>query len=181
MHRKDPKTALACFSDKWKRASGQGCRVSGRNAFCKVLHQTLRILDSTVLLLTLCHACSWLEVGIVQEEINSRQEAHTKLAEQRKEAERERKALREELEGKLRAARKEIADLRNLSKVLQLPQSSLPHCMSTCPLQDSATNNHDSDDVASYQSLHECGIANKVMMALLSESSTRNEKVFEVH
>lgn len=62
---------------------------------------------------------------MVQEEVESRQEVQSKLAEQRKDAERERKALREELEGKLRAARKEIADLKAISKVLHFSRQCL--------------------------------------------------------
>ncbi|BDA45827.1 hypothetical protein COCOBI_07-6140 [Coccomyxa sp. Obi] len=61
----------------------------------------------------------------VQEEMDSRQKMQAKLAEQHKEAERERKALREELEGKLRAARKEIMDLKNISKAPMTPQDKV--------------------------------------------------------
>ncbi|CAL8470589.1 g10131 [Coccomyxa elongata] len=61
----------------------------------------------------------------VKEEIDRRHEVQAKLAEQRKEAERDRKALKEELEGKLRAVRKEIADLKSLSKAPMTPQEKV--------------------------------------------------------
>ncbi len=48
-----------------------------------------------------------------QAEAAARQEMQSKLAEQQREADKEKKALREQLEGKLRAARKEIAQLKS--------------------------------------------------------------------
>lgn len=94
-------------------------------------------------------ACKWSAITVVQEEIDRRHEVQAKLAEQRKEAERERKALREELKGKLRAVRKETADLKNLSKALQLLTLHCPCGCQCFHLHKDATNYHASDDAAS--------------------------------
>lgn len=48
-----------------------------------------------------------------QAEAAARQEVQSKLAEQQRGADKEKKGLREQLEGKLRAARKEIAHLKS--------------------------------------------------------------------